>query len=206
MFQVPLHIDRGDLETCKYSNKFKNPVLFGASLHQLQDYFSHWREGYTVWPGHLPHTVLAYTRTSNRYDDFFLGGSYVKFKQGAYEGEIWVKSPYPAHEKESVISDILIRNPGLTRTDLVDNDRIIDLYLRKDTGIPGTIQTSNQRFKERGHFGIDPDLYVANSTRDITMRNITRYYIWLFFLGFKNYDPCDIWEADDFQIISLLIQ
>jgi hypothetical protein len=181
----------------------KNLVLFGASLHQLQDYFSHWREGYQVSPGHAIDTIRSH-RSQDRLDDFFYGGHYMEGNPPYQKEKTWISSPYPAHERGIVISDILYRNPRLTRSDFTDDNLIINLYLRRDPGVSNTYQSSEQRMKERRWFGIGPDLYVANSSRDTTMRNTIRYNIWLFFLGFKNYDPCDIWEADDLQILGLL--
>jgi RHS repeat-associated protein len=186
----------------------KNLVLFGASLHQLQDYFSHWREGYTKSPGHALDTICS-NRTQNKIDDFFYGGHYTyryfNPKTSQWENK-WVSSQYPAHAKEEVISDILYRNPGMTRSDLTNDDLIIDLYLRRDPGFSSSMQSSEQRIKERGYFGIDPDMYVENSSRDIEMRIMSQYYIWLFLLRFNDFDQCNMWEADNQQIKSLLTQ
>lgn len=62
-------------------------------------------------------------------EDFFLGGHFENY------GEIplWIESPYPAHPRDEVIAEIQSRNPVINLDGLNDDD-LIDLYLRRDWG------------------------------------------------------------------------
>lgn len=88
-----MHMDEA-LESC-------NPYLFGSALHQLQDYFSHWNEGYTR--SHAGDTMRAGAKTGGRspdlLSDFFKGWHYEVTETPLGPEYIVVQSPYPAHPK-----------------------------------------------------------------------------------------------------------
>jgi RHS repeat-associated protein len=150
-----------------------NPYLFGASLHQLQDWFSHWNEGYT-WE-HAAHTALAKTRTWIKTQDFFWGW---------HLGPPPNISPFPPHPRDQVIQDLRSRNPELDPSGLSDQD-LIDLFLRRDFRDPNW----RERVEERSYFGLDPDKYVQGSQRDTTMEILTYYFIKQFLQHLVE-DPC----------------
>lgn len=150
-----------------------NPYLFGSALHQVQDYFSHWAEGYGEG-GHAGDSARAGVKpeqTSQRsqvqIDDFFQGGHY----ETSYGYTYWVESPYPAHPKEKVRSFLKRTNPN-ANIDNLDEDGLIDLYLRRDQGRDQSL---------RAYFGIDPDRYIPGSSRDDLMKWFARHYISKFF-------------------------
>jgi RHS repeat-associated protein len=184
--------------------KSGNPYLFGATLHQLQDYFSHWKEGYGE-EGHANDTIRAGAKSGGRshllLDDFFEGG-HMWYQGGGHE-KSWEPSPYPAHPREEVIQDVQRRNPGLDVSGLSDDD-LIDLYLRKQ---PGWDSDWQKHVEERGFFGLDPDKYIKGSLRDMTMEFFSRLYI-AKFMEHVFTDPCafDWEELSGWHIKELLIE
>jgi hypothetical protein len=62
-----------------------------------------------------------------------------------------------------------------------------------------------QRVEERSYFGLDTDLYIAGSSREVQMEVITRTYIWGFLVR-RITDACAIdWrQPDDAEIKALL--
>ena len=196
--------------------KSGDPFLFGATLHQFQDFYSHWNEGYGE-EGHLDDSVRAGAVNifadprspggkSNRPDwlikDFFRGGHY-----HIGWGFRWKKSPYPAHPRDDVIAEIRRRNPGIDLNGL-NNDDLIDLYLRRE---PTQDPEWQQRVKERSHFGIDPDAYIETSTRDMQMKqgSIMEIKLFLEHIGGNvcsiDWEQCDN-KPDDSAIKALLEQ
>jgi len=176
-----------------------NPFLFGASLHQLQDWFSHWNEGYTF--EHARDTIRAGEwkvvrtgRTWIQIQDFYWG--YHILPGPPFIGF----SPFRAHPREEVIQDIQRRNPGIDLNGLSDND-LIDLYLRKDAPDPN----SSLRIKERDYFGFATDLYFPGSSRDRDMEHVTRAYILRFMRRITD-DPCalNFRQPDDAEIKAFL--
>jgi RHS repeat-associated protein len=158
-----------------------NAFLFGAALHQYQDYFSHWGEVYDE-EGHGLDSITARAfpwnhlrspggksnRTSNQLEDFFLGGHYIQVGPKM----IWVESGTGAHYKWDVIVELRRRNPGIDLNGLNDND-LIDLYLRFFDLEPDWAKVGVLRV----YFGIDPDAYIESSTRDTAMRRLSRLRI-----------------------------
>ncbi|MEJ5312545.1 MAG: RHS repeat-associated core domain-containing protein [Anaerolineae bacterium] len=185
-----------------------NPYLFGATMHQFQDFYSHWNEGYRdlTW-GHLWDSWHAGVSGSPRspggkshrlellLENFFLGGHFENY------GEIplWVESPYPAHPRDEVIAEIRSRNPGIDLNGLNDDD-LIDLYLRRDWEVGDW----PRREQERSHFGLDPDAYIGSSLRDTRMRQTSRVKIAQFLLRALN--PCAIdWSKPSDDEIKMLL-
>jgi hypothetical protein len=182
--------------------KAVNPYLFGASLHQLQDWYSHWKEGYTGGgAGHAPHDVLAGKWTGGRTwiqrQDFFKGWHLEPVFP------YYRPSPFPAHPKEEVIANLKRRNPGIVLAGLSDDD-LISLYLRKDT-----IDTANwqTRKAERNYFGYVTDLSIPSSAREKEMYSMTKVYVLDFLLRISE-DGCLVdWSIpDDDTIKALLIK
>jgi RHS repeat-associated protein len=176
-----------------------SPFLFGATLHQLQDFYAHWNEGYDeggyggdsigagAFPGnHLRSPGGKSKRTAWQLEDFFLGGHFEDHGWGSQ----WVESPYPAHPRDEVIADIRSRNLAIDLNGLNDDD-LIDLYLRRE---PCQDPDWEQRVQERRHFGIDPDAYIETSTRDTIMRQNSRSQIRLFIQRIVS-DPCSVYFA-----------
>jgi hypothetical protein len=98
-------------EAIYFSDK---PYLFGATLHQYQDWFSHWGEGYNqkhgIWYEHVTHSEGGLHRPQPLINEF-----------------------YQAYPKREVIQEVKTRNPGfVSYTIPMDelDDILIDLYLR----------------------------------------------------------------------------
>jgi RHS repeat-associated protein len=191
-----------------------DPFLFGSTLHQFQDFYSHWNEGYDAISGHGGDSYRAgvnpfgkprspggkSARSGYVLDDFFEGGHY----QPGWEG--WLQSPYPAHPREEVIAEIRRRNLAIDLNGLNSND-LIDLYLRRE---PHQDPDWEQRVQERSHFGIDPDAYIASSTRDTYMRQSSSLQIYRFIQRIAgnvcaiDWGQCE--TADDSAIKALLTE
>jgi len=186
-----------------------NPFLFGATLHQFQDFYSHWNEGYER--SHFWNTVRAGVnpfgsprspggkshRLELLLEDFFLGGHFEDY------GEIplWIESPYPAHPRDEVTTEIRSRNPGVDLNGLNDDD-LIDLHLRRDWEVGDW----PQRERERSYFGLDPDAYIESSLRDTLMRQMSRIKIAQFLLRALNPCAVDWGEPSDDEIKTLLTE
>ena len=191
-----------------------DPFLFGATLHQFQDFYSHWNEGYDE-EGHGGDSVRASAfpwnpvrspgGKSNRgdwtLDDFFLGGHFEDYGWGFPQ---WIESSYPAHLREDVIAEIRSRNPGIDLNGLNDND-LIDLYLRRDKGIGDW----SKREQKRSYFGLDPDAYIESSWRDTLMRQGSMAQVYRFMRHIV-VDSCAIdWgqcDDPDDSVIKALLQ
>jgi RHS repeat-associated protein len=142
-----------------------NPYYFGASVHQLQDLYSHWDEGYTTFSGHALDTIAYRYRTYRQIDDFYRG-SHQEF---AFPFWVAVRSPFPPHARDSVVRDVLRRNPAMNVAALSDSD-LIDVYLRHEVG-------ADHKRMERRYLGFDTDRHFERSSRDSGMRQETRRYI-----------------------------
>ena len=145
-----------------------NPFLFGASLHQLQDFFSHWNEGYT-WQHALDYRRSGGNkgRPPDKIADFFEGEHCF---QGEYGLECYA-SPYEPHLREEVRADLAARNPALNMDGLSDDD-LINLYLRAD----------GDHVEERSYFGLHTDKSFMASAREEEMRSMTVLYVIQFML------------------------
>lgn len=178
--------------------KSRNPYLFGATLHQVQDYFSHWREGYRPPFGHGAHTVVSTQRNDIKYSDFFNGGHYVQ--AAPYAPPIWVEASN-GHLREDVIQDIRKRNPGFDPSNLSD-DEVMNLYLRRDP----EYANADERFEDRNYYGIDPDMYLPGTYRDRLMEASVKGFIKMFFDEIGG-DPCNInWDIPEDSTIEELLR
>jgi hypothetical protein len=158
-----------------------NPYLFGHILHQAQDSYSHWNEGYE-WE-HVSDTIGK--RSQPLLDDFFEGGHY-EFPQGY---KVWVEAPYGPHSREQVKANLVYRNPGL-RVGYLSDENLIDLYLRNE---PGT----DSHWKEmRDYFGFNTDEYFEGSQRDRKMEASSREYIRRFMIHLTLSCCAVKWEHD----------
>ena len=81
-------------------------------------------------------------------------------------------SPYPAHPRDEVLINVLVRNPWLNSQAFTD-DELIDLYLRYDESDPN----KDIRRQERGYFGFETDRYIPNSTPDTLMKVETKMWV-----------------------------
>jgi RHS repeat-associated protein len=144
-----------------------DPAFFGSTMHLIQDYHSHWNEGYhTQWYGHAFDTTQSKLRNNTLLFEFYEGGFY---DQNGY----WHDLPFPKHYRESIISDVKNRNNQLNTSNLSDWD-IIDLFLRSDIS---SIETLNQRMQEREFFGFDTDKNIPYSTRELEMERMSEDHI-----------------------------
>jgi hypothetical protein len=145
-------------DTAWHTNKAAftvEPHIFGAVLHQLQDYYSHWGEGYHDQVlGHGLDSAATVDRGEFKLDVFFENCH--KWNNGLYEMCL-TPNYFPAHPRDDVLENIKQRNPGIDLSNLTDWD-LVDLYLRADG--------SNPPSEERAYFGFKPDNYVETSSRD----------------------------------------
>lgn len=149
-----------------------DPFLFGATLHQYQDWYSHWNEGYdeksipcyepfdgnTRCYGHIQHSEQYNLRDRDKF--------------------------FEEHPKKEVIEEVKKRNPQLVTYQIKlqeFDDVLIDLYLRRPYP---------NHSDERWRFRFNPDRYVEGSARDIAMKQGTENLIREFLL--RNNDPCKI--------------
>jgi RHS repeat-associated protein len=186
------------METAIAENKI---YLFGAALHQLQDYYSHWSEGYHDQVlGHGFNSIRSKARTINDLKDFYLGGHYQL-------GNHWFQSPFPAHPREDIIRDLQNRNPGINLMGLSDWD-LVDLYLRLDH-----VERDQQALRD--YFGFDTDLYVPGSYRDNLMEFSSYAYVTTFMLKLAVAKECSIelspplftlWDYRDDEIKAFLLK
>ncbi len=185
------------------------PYLFGGSLHLLEDYYSHWYEGYhNQFLGHGVHGILAKSRGISSFSepllsDFFYGG------HGDKSG-FWKPSLFPAHPRNQVIANIRSRNPNLINYYQLTDWDLIDLYLRNDNNGSNYSLT----LLERDYFGFDTDKYFQGSDREIKMENTLNVYIGLYLyklsstlsIPYCEFDlglPPDIYK--EFNIHKLLV-
>jgi RHS repeat-associated protein len=141
--------------------------LFGGALHQFQDYFSHYGEGYRAET--LGHWNSMFGRSSEKLKDFFEGGHTASYSYSSPAGNgtisRWESSPFPKHPKEDLMRELRKRNPGLQISDIKSDWDLVDLYLRFDPG-----ETLSEKMNERAYFSFDPDRYIRSSYRDTLMR------------------------------------
>jgi RHS repeat-associated protein len=146
------------------------PYIFGGVMHQLQDYYSHWNEGYhDQILGHGTDSFAAYLRSDDALENFYKGCH--MWNNGMYD--VCLPSRFPAHPKDEVISNIRVRNPNIDLTNLTDWD-LIDLYLRNEFLYPSSPTDLSE---ERAYFGFRPDMYVPSSFRDSFMKSDSNEYI-----------------------------
>jgi hypothetical protein len=136
--------------------------LFGGALHQFQDYYSHYGEGYRAET--LGHWNSLFGRSPQKLKEFFEGTTRIL---------IGHPSPFfPPHPKEELMRELRIRNPELLMSDIESDWDLVDLYLRFDPG-----ENLSGKMKERDYFSFDPDRYIGSSYRDTLMREKSMEYI-----------------------------
>jgi hypothetical protein len=118
------------------------PYLVGGSLHMIQDWFSHYSEGYR-WPGTLGHTADT------------LAAGCVPFL-GCDRGTLLTRAFYRGHPSAKI--QLSLAYPGVNLNNISD-DKLIDLYLYTFTN-PGDV--------ERGPigYGYDTDHFFGFTNRD----------------------------------------
>ncbi|MBN1536356.1 MAG: RHS repeat-associated core domain-containing protein [Anaerolineales bacterium] len=157
--------------------------LFGAALHQLQDYFSHWNEGYTILTG--GHAWDSYiNRSEDKLSDFFNGYHWDESVTPA----IKIPSLYPAHPKEDVIRVVKKQNPSLIINSQISDWQLIDLYLRNDNDDLSWTQKKDLR----GYFGFNTDDNIPDSYREQLMKNTVDNYVHQFIQELQNEEKCSI--------------
>ena len=143
------------------------PYLFGAALHQVQDWYSHWNEGFhSGFPGHALTSRLA-------------GCPIPIVGEGPCRRHpSTVRAFYAAHARPEVEDVLAARYPGVTLAAISD-DKLIDLYLQEFTSGAGHL--------ERVQFGYDTDYFFGFTSRDMDMTSETAFWIMRFF---ETLDPC----------------
>ena len=155
-----------------------DPVLFGAALHELQDYWSHRYEGYALSlpseRGHAEHSARARLRDVLGLVDEFYG-------RGRYQN---VPSQYTVGSREKVEAELAYLGADLSH--LADNS-LIDLWLRE------SILLAGRRDDYRNHYGYNTDAYFWFSIRDQLMEENTREAIAWFYEQLGD-DPCAVFD------------
>jgi len=137
------------------------PYLLGAALHQVQDWYTHWNEGYR-WPDTLGHAVDG-------------------VRAGCTGG--------PCHRSQDLINRFYEENPRedveqtlaayYSPADLnrISDDKLIDLF----------IQTVPNGIDLRQTYGYDTDHFFGFTDRDRKMKGETAFWLENFF---QQFDPC----------------
>jgi hypothetical protein len=121
-----------------------DPSLFGAALHEIQDSYSHWGEGYRMPLGHGWHWSVVQIRNT-------------------LPGASLLSQFYSDHSESELRMQLsTIYPPGEIAR--VSREELVDLYLRTSS-LPGD--------QERDRYGYDTDLYFEFTSRDSEMRNET---------------------------------
>lgn len=144
-----------------------DPFLAGCVIHQIQDWYTHWNEGYTdPMVGHAEHSIMAWTRgVRGATSDFFFGRHF------DYLSKWYIDSPFPAHPEEEVKNQLRSRYPGEDLNQF-NQDELIELYLREFT-TPGS--------PERDYFGYHTDLFFEFTRRDRDMVAMTKFVVGVFY-------------------------
>lgn len=122
-----------------------DPYIFGATLHQVQDWFTHWGEGYRFLVdgiAHYRHYLQYCLRTARRIAEFYIR--------------------CPRAVVESMLSALY---PDVPFGDFTDTE-LMDLYLRE-----GRLAT----WEERQRYGYFSDRYYSHTNRDQAMKRWTQY-------------------------------
>ena len=151
--------------------QMKHPYVFGAALHQVQDYFSHYYEGFRFpGEGHLRYTVG--------------------------ERPFWTIATFlREHPRSWVETQLSLLYPGIDfsgkdqaedgKPPFTDNE-LIDLYLRE-------WRVGLSRWEERERYGYNTDRYFPHTYRDRQMEWETGHLVRLFAVEILR-DPCQ-WYA-----------
>ncbi len=143
-----------------------DPYLLGSSLHQVQDFYCHWNEGY------------RYPEGNGHFNDSFIAGCIPSI--GCYRNSILIVEFYTKHP--DALSKL--RNKYTDeKVNRITYDKLIDLYLYTFTK-PGD--------SARGKYGYDTDHYFGFTQKDIDMRFATLRYLSNFFVGNSIIRQCDM--------------
>ncbi len=122
-----------------------DPYIFGATLHQIQDCFTHWCEGYRFLidgVAHYRHYLQYCLRTARQIAAFYI------------------------HRPRSVVESLLSAlYPGVSFAQFTDTE-LMDLYLRE-----GRLAI----WEERQRYGYFSDRYYSHTSRDQAMKRWTQY-------------------------------
>ncbi|MCX8068463.1 MAG: hypothetical protein N3B68_11775 [Anaerolineae bacterium] len=127
-----------------------HPYIFGATLHQVQDWFTHCGEGYRFLVdgiAHYRHYIKYCLRTSRLIAGFY--------------------SHRPRPQLEALLSALY---PGVSFDQFTDGE-LLDLYLRE-----GRLAT----WEEREQYGYFSDRYYDHTRRDQAMKRWTQHLTWRF--------------------------
>lgn len=160
-----------------------DPVLFGAALHELQDYWSHRFEGYTLKAGgHVFHSGKAgcnpitgeCRRSQRKVDEFYGTGEY-----GNKDSE------YTVGSRKEVEAELAYLGADLSH---LSDDRLIDLWLRE------SVLLGAKRDDYKNHYGYHTDAYFWFSIRDQMMLEDTREAIRWYYEQLRD-DPCSSFNS-----------
>ncbi len=147
--------------------QMRHPYVFGATLHQIQDYFSHYYEGFR-----------------------FPGEGHARYNVGRRPS--WtIHRFFARHPRSWVESRLSLLYPGIDfsgrdqvedhRPPFTDNE-LIDLYLRE-------WRIGLSRREEWEEYGYNTDWYFPHTYRDQQMERETRHFIQRFAFEILR-DPC----------------
>jgi len=146
--------------------QMKHPYVFGAALHQVQDYFSHYYEGFRMPFGHALYTVGQ--RPFRTIATFFR-----------------------EHPRAWVETQLSLLYPGIDfsskdqaedgKPPFTDNE-LIDLYLRE-------WRVGLSRWEERLRYGYNTDRYFPHTYRDRQMKWEMEHFVRRFAKNLYK-DPC----------------
>lgn len=124
-----------------------HPYIFGATLHQIQDWFTHRGEGYRFWVdgiAHYRHYLRYRLRTSRLIAKFY--------------------SRRPRPQVEALLATLY---PNVAFDQFTESE-LLDLYLRE-----GRLAT----WGERERYGYFSDRYYDHTHRDQAMKRWTQYLV-----------------------------
>jgi RHS repeat-associated protein len=147
--------------------QMKHPYVFGAALHQVQDYFSHYYEGFRFpGEGHLRYTI-------GRRPPWTIAEFFRKHPRSWVESQLSVLYPGIDFSGEDRVED---GAPPFT-----DNE-LIDLYLRE-------WRAGLSKWEERERYGYNTDRYFSHTYRDRQVEWETGHFIRRFEAAILC-DPC----------------
>jgi RHS repeat-associated protein len=136
------------------------PYLLGSALHQVQDWYTHWNEGYRYqWPNELGHGL-----------DSIRAGCWLGKEECSRPWQLvalfYANHPFARAQLSQVYPEVYLND--------VSADKLIDLYLETFTQ-PGDW--------DRGFlgYGFDTDYYFGFTARDSNMKSETSDWLALFF-------------------------
>jgi len=143
----------------------RDPVLFGAALHGLQDYWSHTYEGYQPPGGHAW--------------DSFVGGCDVEFLSGTTPCQrlpnqelgilamLWVHGEIDRPTRDALAAEMAYLGAEVSS---LTTSNLFDMWLREQ---PGAADTRRAAYW-KNFWGYDTDSYYPHTRRDRNMESETR--------------------------------